>query len=293
VGCVPKGPAAREGEAAAAAIAITQLQRIAKEERVRLLLVQPPPCGNTLAEKMPELGFDPSPFQLSPTATCVLDLSPSSDDLLEGMSTSKRRNLRTAERKGVTVREGCEDDLPLFYRILLATAQRQNFSVYPEGYFRALWRIFCDRGSIRLALADHGGEIVSGQLVVAFNATVVNKASAWSGAKGQLCPNELLQWSAILWAKNAGYRWYDFEGVARDAAEAVLRNAPLPEAYSNTVTSFKLGFGGKPRILPDTYDYVPSGAVRWAYRNVLSKLVRPDKLRDAAYRFRTRGARNE
>jgi lipid II:glycine glycyltransferase (peptidoglycan interpeptide bridge formation enzyme) len=261
---------------------------MAREENVRLLLLQPSGRDHALAEYLPEFGFSASPFELSPAATCVLDLTRNLDDLLADVSARKRYNLRLAQRKGVVIREGSERDLETFHRLLAATGRRQGFEVYSAEYFRCLWRTFSERGCVRLAFAECQGEAVSGQLSVAFNDTVINKMSAWSGAWGQLCPNELLQWTTIEWAKASGFRWYDFEGIPTEAAQALLRNEPLPARFANTVGSFKLGFGARPLLLPRTYDYVPGPVLRRVYRSMISKTARSPWLRNAAYRLRTR-----
>jgi lipid II:glycine glycyltransferase (peptidoglycan interpeptide bridge formation enzyme) len=292
VGYVPKGPAALPGEATAVDLALQELQRIARREKVRLLLLQPAGRDDAMTERLSQFGFRASPFELSPTATCVLDLTCDLDDLYAGMTSGKRYNLRLAKRNGIVIREGSGNDLKTFYRLLAATGQRQRFSVYPEEYFQHMWRTFSERGCVRLSLAEFRGEAVSGQIAIAFNDTVINKMAAWSGAWGKYCPNELLHWTTIEWAKAAGFHWYDWEGIPPDAAQARLRNEPLPGRYTNSVVSFKLGFGGQPLLLPGTYDYAPNLSLRWAYRMAASKLVRSPWLRDAAYRLRTRAARN-
>jgi lipid II:glycine glycyltransferase (peptidoglycan interpeptide bridge formation enzyme) len=267
---------------------LRKLQQVAKKEKVRLLLLQPSGRDHALAARLPEFGFSASPFELAPPATCVLDLTRSLDELLADATSRKRYNLRLARRKGVVVREGTEQDLETFYRLLVATGQRQGFEVYPAEYFQSMWRTFSERGCVRFSLAEYQGEAVSGQLAIAFNDTVINKMSAWSGAWGQLCPNELLQWTTIEWAKAAGFRWYDFEGIPAEAAQALLRREPLPARFANTVASFKLSFGARPLLLPGTYDYVPGPVLRRMYRLAISKAVRSPWLRDLAYRLRTR-----
>jgi lipid II:glycine glycyltransferase (peptidoglycan interpeptide bridge formation enzyme) len=288
VGYVPKGPAAREGESEAAGLVLKELKRAARQERVRLLLVQPSNRDTALAERLPSLGFAPSPFELSPTATCVIDLSRSEEELLAAMKQRKRYNLRLAQRRGVTVRAGDERDLDRFYRLHIATAQRQNFVVYPEHYVRRLWNAFARRGCARLMLAEHQGETVSGVLAIAFNDTVVYKVGGWSGVAAEVCPNELMHWSTMTWAKAAGYRWYDFDGIKSEGARAILRGEPLPDELKRSVTSFKLGFGSQPLLLPITYDCAPSPLLGWAYRSVVTRMLRSSWLRTAAYRWRTR-----
>ena len=73
-----------------------------------------------------------------------------------------------------------------------------------------------------------------------------------------------MHWTAIQWAKAAGYRYYNFEGIDADAARAQLAGAPLESDLLKSVTRFKLGFGGEVRLLPGVYDYVYNPMRDWA-----------------------------
>lgn len=95
----------------------------------------------------------------------------------------------------------------------------------------------------------------------------------WSGERAGIRPNELLHWHAMRWGREAGYRWYDLEGIDPHTARAVLRGE-RPEKIDG-LTHFKLGFGGEVVTLPGTYDrayktgkarlvgWASAGADRW------------------------------
>ena len=288
VAYVPKGPLVADDDPEVTRLLLREMQHVAKSDQMRIFIVQPPDHDRELARRMPGFGFPASPVAIGPTATCVLDLTREVDDILATMKTRTRYNIRLASRKGIVVREGSENDLSEFYRTLVATGGRQQFSVYPEGYYRGMWRIFSQRDAIRLALAEYRGEVVSGQLAICFGDTVTNKMSAWSGRWAKCRPNELLQWSTIEWAKSLGFRRYDFDGIKTEAAEAVLRGESLPDRFKQTVTSFKLGFGSQPVLVPGAYDFVYSLPLRWAYRRIIAKIARSQRVRDTVYRLRTR-----
>lgn len=124
-------------------------------------------------------------------------------------------------------------------------------------------------------------------LTVPFGDTVIYKKGGWWGQHRERHPNEALHWAAIQWAKSHGYRYYDFEGIDPAAAELVLQGAPLPEPMRQSVTRFKLGFGGEVRLLPKPYDYLYNPLLRWTYRTIYPKvagLTAMQKLRDLAHK---------
>ncbi len=53
-----------------------------------------------------------------------------------------------------------------------------------------------------------------------------------------------MHWHAIKWAKDQGFRYYDFEGINPEAAKLTLEGKPLPDALRNSIHRFKIGFGG-------------------------------------------------
>ena len=58
------------------------------------------------------------------------------------MKQKTRYNIRLAQKKGVTVRAGTVDDLPLLYRMYAETSVRDGFLIREEGYYQTVWRGF-------------------------------------------------------------------------------------------------------------------------------------------------------
>ena len=84
---------------------------------------------------------------------------------------------------------------------------------------------------------------------------------------------EIMHWTAIEWAKSQGYRFYNFEGVDRTAAEVLLRGEPLPDSLNQSVTRFKVGFGGQVKLLPGVYLSVYNPLLRWTCNTVYPRLA--------------------
>ncbi len=273
VGYVPKGPIAAKDDAALRSRLIDAVTELADSRRVRHLTVQPPNHGHDFVPLLTARDFAVSSVPVAPAVSLMIDLSPSIDEIMAQLSRKTRYNVRVGQRKGIKVREGDAGDLTTYHTMLATTAKRQGFGLYPIRYFQAMWQHLHPTGHLKLFIAEHEGEVVAGQLIVPFGETVINKLSVWSGLHGDKRPNEALQWNSIEWSKANGYRYYDFEGINRAAAEALRRNEPIPEELKQTVTSFKVGFGGAPVVFPEAYYFVRSSLVRFGYESVLPRVA--------------------
>jgi lipid II:glycine glycyltransferase (peptidoglycan interpeptide bridge formation enzyme) len=188
------------------------------------------------------------------------------------MKRQTRQNIRRSEREGITVREGSQVDLLTFYRLHIATSRRQKFAPYPIDYFIQMWRIFELCGSIKLFLAEYKNESVSALLVISFGDSVNPKILGWSGLYPDRRPNDAVFWAAIQWGKTHGYKYFDFEGIDRGGALAMLSGYPLPESLQHSPDFFKLGFGGQVILYPDAYDRFFNRVANWAYHKAAPKI---------------------
>ena len=264
IGYVALGPVLDHDDVTLRNCVLQGLQHISRERRTRYLVVQPPSAHQeTVLPELRARGFREAGtlVEPNPTATVVVDLAPDEATLLAAMRKSTRYNVRRAERIGVRVREGGERDTPTFHRLLMMTARRQGFSVPPEQYFAHLLRVMGPDGHAKIFLAEYEGRPLSAVLVIAFGDRVWVKRAAWSGDQREVRPNELLQWTVIRWAKRAGYRFYDFEGIDRTCA---VPTAP-GRSGRDSVTAFKMGFGGDVVVSPPAYQRITHPLLRRAH----------------------------
>ena len=286
IGYVPKGPVISSSDPELPRFVMEKLHELVRAYRLQYLLVQPPSNGDNLATHLPDRGFCQSLTRVMPAATVLIDLSHPLDKILAGMRKKTRYGVRRSQKDGVTVREGAQDDLPTFHRLLTATSQRQGFSPFPLGYFSDMWHILDPPGYLKLFISEYEGEPVSAQLILSFGDTATAKQFGWSGRHGVHRPNEALDWATIKWAKSHGYRYYDLEGIDRDAAKAALSGEAIPEALQQTPTSYKLGFGGQVVSFPDAIEYVHNPLLRGAYFIVFPKIAKWPLVNRALNRFR-------
>jgi peptidoglycan pentaglycine glycine transferase (the first glycine) len=83
-------------------------------------------------------GFTKAPINLQPRHTQILDLSTSTEHLLNGMKQKGRYNIRLAEKKGVTVTEVPIDQVHTFYPLYKKTFTRNKFEGKDLNFFHSL-----------------------------------------------------------------------------------------------------------------------------------------------------------
>lgn len=274
IGYVTRGPLIAPGHVAALNPVLRELQRMAQQLQVRYLAVQPPANGAWIEPHLIEAGFRATTIELAPTATVLVDLHADRETLLARLKRRTRSNVRHGLKHGLTFREGDERDLPAYNALVKATSQRQQFASYSQTYFEDLWRLYRPSGYIRLFIVEADSRLVSAMLAITFGGTVINRLSVWSGELGSAKPNDVLQWKAIEWAQEHGYHYYDLEGIHRPTAEALLCGEEIPDDALQSVTSFKLGFGGQVILYPRAHEYIGNPALRWGYYHVFNPVSR-------------------
>lgn len=278
IGYIPKGFVLAEKEASLATLLFRQIQEWARDHRVQHLTIQPPRGGEEIARQLSAVGFHLNPRMGTITSTLLIDLRSDRETLLSQMQKSTRVNIRRGEARGIRVREGGAEDLSTFYRLLGAASRRKGFAIFSEKYYRQLWEALAPAGFLKIFVAEFEGEAVTAMLAIPFGDTVYSHISAWSGLHAERKPNETLEWQAMMWAKEHGFRFYDFEGINLQAAMAILQEGSLPASFDlhrdRTVTQYKLGFGGQVVLLPGAYEYVFNPLLRWAYFEAYPKIQR-------------------
>lgn len=238
----PRGPVFDAADPDAL-VAVVRAAR-GRAEGAFLLKCDPPlEAGSPGAETLGRAGFRPvrgSGFGgVQPRAVMVLDLEPDLDKIFEGFKPKWRYNVRLAERRGVSVRDATRADLPAFHGLLLETARRDRFVVRGRAYFETLWEVLEPPGMLRAFLAELAGRPVAGILLLCMGERATYTYGASSGEHRNAMPNHLLQWHAIRWARERGYRVYDFRGVS-----PVRDGRPL-EPHLAGLNRFKEGFGAR------------------------------------------------
>ncbi|HAE22426.1 MAG TPA: peptidoglycan bridge formation protein FemAB [Spirochaetaceae bacterium] len=196
---------------------------------------------------------------VQPPDTVLIDLSRSPEELLAGMKSKWRYNIKLAEKKGVTVSDEGLAALDEFYALYTATSKRDGIALHPKAYYRRLFELAAaDMGSprameglpradIRLWVARHEGQALAAIVTMFYGDEAVYLYGASGDEKRNLMPAYALQWAAMRAAKDAGCLRYDLYGIppVEDPAH------PMAGLYR-----FKTGFGGELLHYAGSWDYV-------------------------------------
>ena len=265
----PKGPLTDWSDAALAEEVIATLEATARASHALFAKIDPDvradtDVGRRVVAMLERRGWRPTEEQIQFRNTMVSDLVAGEEVLLAAMKPKWRYNIRLAERRGVTVRDGTPGDLPAFYAMYQDTGQRDGFLVRPYGYYRHVWEPFLAGGLAHLLLADVEGRPVAGLMLFVYGPTAWYFYGASTAQARELMPNHALQWAALRWARGAGCTRYDWWG----APDRLDESDPMWGVYR-----FKAGFGGE--FVPGigAWDY-PVGAARyWVYTRAMPRLL--------------------
>ena len=283
---VPKGPALDYGDTALLEHVLARLENTARQERALFVKIDPDvqadtAAGQAVVEILRHRGWRASAEQIQFRNTVCVDLTRSPDELLAAMKSKWRYNVRLAGRKGVTVRRGTSNDLPLLYQMYTETAARDGFVIRPEEYYHDAWAAFIEAGLAQPLIAElppaSGGlggvtEPVAMVLIFRFPSTLLRTSAgrAWymygasRATHREKMPNHLLQWEAMRWAREQGCTVYDMWG----APDVLDESDPLWGVYR-----FKRGFGGQFVRHIGAWDFPVSRLGYWLYTGVMPRVL--------------------
>jgi lipid II:glycine glycyltransferase (peptidoglycan interpeptide bridge formation enzyme) len=233
-----------------------QLVTFVRARGIQYVYVDFPYDGFQTEEHFRTLGFRTHPDFLPPsgrmTASVVLNLRLSEDELLSQMKASTRRNIRVGLRSGVVVKRNVENAPELFTDLMWKLCKRRGCAPTPpeKDFFTQVQESFKQSQQAHFFFAFLGEEAVSSMIVFTAGNWARSWKVGWSGAHPQKHPNEVLEWEVIKWAKKAGYTKFDFVWVERECAEALIAGRAIPDTTYKGAALFKLGFGSKPVLLP-------------------------------------------
>ncbi len=295
---VPRGPLLDFADRQSTDLLLAGLHEQARAAGSFLLKIEPDlPNSEALVAELVGRGFRPGEA-VQPQSSIVVDLRDEPAALLGRCSPRTRYNIRLAERKGLRCLRGGEEDVDEFYRLLRETARRGNFFVHPAAYYRELWRRFAPGGLAHLLLVRYGADTLAATMFFVAGERAYQFYSGSGTRHRQLKPNELLQWGALLYARELGCRSYDLWGIPDEVGcrlEGAAVSGRAPHCYDERnvagtmggVYLFKRGFGGAIVRTVGAYDYVYEPLRYWLWQRALPAARRLAGL--AAARLRRQG----
>lgn len=281
VGFLSRGPVLTLKTLETEAFVLDTLIGLVKSQRLAAVFFQPPDDGARWIELVGHRGFYLDRFFHFTDASMWVDLSGPADAWKSKWRTDRRAAVRSAVRLGTTVQEGGDADIPKFFELMQSSCQRQGVPPSP-GTLEAtqeMVRAFAKAGLMRMTFAVCQGEPVAAVLDVRFGKRFTTFKKGWNGKHGKHKPNVILTHDSMSKAHELGCTCFDFAGLWRPLAEALLAEKPLTPELENHYDAYKLGFGGVPKLLPPTMIYCRNPLFRLACRQIAAhpRLAEPFK----------------
>ena len=230
--------------------------------------------GAELQSELARRGWVYSSDQIQFRNSVLIDLTASEEEMLGRMKQKTRYNVRLAEKKGVTVRAGTTDDLPMLYKMYAETSVRDGFVIRDENYYQTVWTTFMASAQSPIPdsqfpstiplIAEVDGLPVAGIFLFTFAGRAYYVYGMSREAHREKMPTYLLQWEAMKRAKSAGCTVYDLWGA--------------PETFDESdsmwgVYRFKDGLGGKVVRTLGAWDYAPNKFWYKMYSEILPRVL--------------------
>ncbi|MEP7137804.1 MAG: peptidoglycan bridge formation glycyltransferase FemA/FemB family protein, partial [Chloroflexota bacterium] len=210
--------------------------------------------GQLVMAELKRRGWEYASDQIQFKSTVIIDLNLTEEEILARMKQKTRYNVRLSEKKGVALRVGTKDDLPMLYKMYAETSVRDGFVIRDESYYKTVWELFMRSNVDRLEssqvstfqlsnlptcepiIAEVDGEAVAAIFIFYFAGRAYYVYGMSRNAHREKMPTYLLQWEAVKRAKAKGCAVYDLWGA--------------PEVFDESdsmwgVYRFKEGLGGK------------------------------------------------
>ena len=159
--------------------------------------------------------YRPESFNPIPAKCTILDLREyDKERIWEGYKKNIRRDVRKAQKSGVTIRSGdAREGVHIFYKLYLASMERNRaMAKYPLQWFEAIHEIVGERGLGTILVAELDGTPIAGVVLIYSPSSThyFHNGSKYEFLK--FCPNELLIHFALEEAIEKGNSFFDFMG---------------------------------------------------------------------------------
>jgi len=284
----PKGPLLNWSNESLRTRVLNDLQTFAKKQGAIFLKIDPDivlgrgvpdsegdvteNSGQAARSELTRRGWVYSSDQIQFRNTVLIDLSASEEEMLARMKPKTRYNIRLSEKKGVSLRVGNLEDLPLLYKMYAETSVRDGFVIRDENYYTTVWKLFMSNverltfnvPSCIPLIAEVENEPVAAIFLFMFAGRAYYVYGMSRNLHREKMPTYLLQWEAMKRAKASGCSAYDLWGA--------------PEIFDESdsmwgVYRFKEGLGGEVVRTLGAYDFAPSKLWYKLYAEVMPRLL--------------------
>jgi len=162
----------------------------------------------------------------------LVDLTKPKEELWSNLSKSRRRFIRKAKEKGVTVEEIKDHNLiPSFYDLLQLTYKNAKVPLPDISLFESAFDILTSKNMLKLFMAKYKDEYIGGIMTLTYKGVITEWFVTGSRKHAKLYPSDIISWYPIEWGSENGYHIFDFLGAGKPDEEYGVRE-------------FKRQFGG-------------------------------------------------
>ena len=230
--------------------------------------------GQILLSELNQRGWKFSSDQIQFKNTLLIDLNPSEEEMLARMKQKTRYNIRLAEKKGVTLRIGTQNDFSILYKMYAETSVRDGFVIRDEGYYKTVWGTFMAHAQSPITshllplteplIAEVNSEPVAAIFVFYFAGRAYYVYGMSRDIHREKMPTYLLQWEAMKRAKTRGCTIYDLWGA--------------PDVFDESdsmwgVYRFKEGLGGTVVRTLGAWDFAPNPLWYKLYSEIITRVL--------------------
>jgi len=241
---------------------LLQLNIIAKEYKSDLIrvqarvLVENPESQPFLKELITSGYKSANIHNIDAQNSLILDLKQSDDDILKAMRPQTRYYVRKAQKDGVSIER--INSITDFYEIHHETTLRQKFTSYSLDYYEKYFKNLNAPNSkltTEIFFGIYKGQKIATAIIVYLGKKAFYSDGGSLTSFNKLSAAYLIQWEAILRAKELGCETYDFWGGL--SPDKTNTNYPW---YG--IDLFKRGFGGEKKSYMHPYDL----GLTWKYQ---------------------------
>lgn len=281
----PKGPLMDWSNESLRTRVLNDLQNFAKKQGAIFLKIDPDivlgrgvpnsegditeNSGQAAMSELTRRGWVYSLDQIQFRNTVLVDVTSSEEEMLAQMKPKTRYNIRLSEKRGVTLRVGNIDDLPILYKMYAETSIRDGFVVRDENYYMTVWKLFMQatvhgQPSTVPLIAEVEGQPVAAIFLFMFVGRAYYVYGMSRNLHREKMPTYLLQWEAMKHAKASRCVVYDLWGA--------------PEVFDESdsmwgVYRFKEGLGGEVVRTLGAYDFAPSKFWYKLYTEIVPRVL--------------------
>jgi lipid II:glycine glycyltransferase (peptidoglycan interpeptide bridge formation enzyme) len=228
--------------------------------------------GQIVVSDLTRRGWGISAEQIQFKNTVLVDLSATEEEMIMRMKSKTRYNIRLAEKKGVAVRIGAQDDFSMLYKMYAETSVRDGFVIRDENYYMTVWNLFAQNlqpstfnpPTCEPLIAEVDNEPVAAIFLFMFAGRAYYVYGMSRNLHREKMPTYLLQWEALKRAKASGCAAYDLWGA--------------PDVFDESdsmwgVYRFKEGLGGEVVRTLGAYDFTPNKLWYKLYADIMPRVL--------------------